>query len=234
VSLGIGPVAGTIDRVRAHAEQGYKRIKLKIMPGHDVAMVRAVRAEFPDLHLSVDANSCYTLADTNLLQRLDALDLDYIEQPLAWDDIADHAALQKRLITPICLDESIRTVVHARHALQADASRVMNIKVGRSGGYAESIRIHDLCAAFSVPVWCGGMLESGVGRAHNIHLSTLPNFSKPGDVSSASRYFSRDIVEQKLEATGGRMPVPDGVGIGVTLDHAFLDRVTTSTEAFGA
>jgi O-succinylbenzoate synthase len=110
----------------------------------------------------------------------------------------------------------------------------MNIKVGRSGGYAESIRIHDLCAAFSVPVWCGGMLESGVGRAHNIHLSTLPNFSKPGDVSSASRYFSRDIVEQKLEATGGRMPVPDGVGIGVTLDHAFLDRVTTSTEAFGA
>jgi O-succinylbenzoate synthase len=143
VSLGIGPVAGTIDRVRAHAEQGYKRIKLKIMPGHDVAMVRAVRAEFPDLHLSVDANSCYTLADTNLLQRLDALDLDYIEQPLAWDDIADHAALQKRLITPICLDESIRTVVHARHALQADASRVMNIKVGRSGGYAESIRIHD-------------------------------------------------------------------------------------------
>lgn len=234
VSLGIGPIPGTIDRVRAHAQQGYKRIKLKIMPGHDVAMVRAVRNEFPDLHLSVDANSCYTLADTALLQRLDGLDLDYIEQPLAWDDIADHATLQKRLTTPICLDESIRTVVHARHALQSDASRVMNIKVGRSGGYAEAIRIHDICAAFSVPVWCGGMLESGVGRAHNIHLSTLPNFSKPGDVSSASRYFVRDITEQQLEATDGRMPVPEGPGIGVTLDHTFLESVTVSIERFGA
>jgi o-succinylbenzoate synthase len=234
VSLGIGSVPDTIARVSAHAEQGYKRIKLKIMPGHDVAMVRAVRAEFPDLHLSVDANSCYTLADTGLLQGLDGLALDYIEQPLAWDDIADHATLQKRLVTPICLDESIRTVVHARHALQADASRVMNIKVGRSGGYASAIRIHDLCAAFSVPVWCGGMLESGVGRAHNIHLSTLPNFTKPGDVSSASRYFARDIVEQKLEAVAGRMPVPQGAGIGVTLDRRFLDSVTMGTERFGA
>jgi o-succinylbenzoate synthase len=234
VSLGIGPIAGTVDRVRTHAGQGYKRIKLKIMPGHDVALVRAVRQEFPDLHLSVDANSCYTLADTALLQRLDAFDLDYIEQPLAWDDIADHALLQKRLATPICLDESIRTVVHARHALQADASRVMNIKAGRSGGHSESIRIHDLCAAFSVPVWCGGMLESGIGRAHNIHLSTLPNFTRPGDVSSASRYFARDITEQRLEATEGRMPVPEGAGIGVTLDRAFLDSVTVGTERFGA
>lgn len=234
VSLGIGPIAGTIDRVRAHAEQGYKRIKLKIMPGHDLAMVAAVRAAFPDLHLSVDANSCYSLADTALLQRLDGLNLDYIEQPLAWDDIADHATLQRRLATPICLDESIRSVVHARHALQTDASRVMNIKVGRSGGYAESIRIHDLCAAFSVPVWCGGMLESGVGRAHNIHLSTLPNFTKPGDVSSASRYFACDITEQRLEATDGRMPVPAGPGIGVTLDRAYLDRVTVGSERFGA
>ncbi len=233
VSLGIGPIAGTIERVRDHAMQGYKRIKLKIMPGHDVAMVRAVRAEFPELHLSVDANSCYTLADTALLQRLDGLELDYIEQPLAWDDIADHATLQQRLATPICLDESIRSAVHARHALQADASRVMNIKVGRSGGYADAIRIHDLCAAFSVPVWCGGMLESGVGRAHNIHLSTLPNFTKPGDVSSASRYFARDITEQRLEATEGRMPVPEGAGIGVTLDRAFLDSVTVGTERFG-
>lgn len=232
VSLGIGPIAGTIDRVRQHAEQGYRRIKLKIMPGHDVAMVRAVRAEFPNLHLSVDANSCYTLADTALLQRLDGLDLDYIEQPLAWDDIADHATLQRRLTTPICLDESIRTVTDARQALQADASRVMNIKVGRSGGHAEAIRIHDLCAAFSVPVWCGGMLESGVGRAHNIHLSTLPNFTRPGDVSSASRYFARDITEQQLEATDGRMPVPPGAGIGVTLDLPFLNSVTTGIERF--
>jgi o-succinylbenzoate synthase len=233
VSLGIGPIDTTIDRVRTHVDLGYKRIKLKIMPGHDVEMVSAVRAAFPDVHLSVDANSCYTLADTALLKRLDGLSLDYIEQPLAWNDIHDHATLQARITTPICLDESIKSVAEARKALQTDASRVMNIKVGRSGGYLESQRIHDLCAAFNVPVWCGGMLESGIGRAHNIHLSTLPNFTKPGDVSSASRYFARDIIVEKLEATEGRMPVPPGPGIGVHLDHDFLATVTLSTESFG-
>jgi o-succinylbenzoate synthase len=233
VSLGIGPIASTIDRVRVHVDLGYKRIKLKIMPGHDVTMVTAVRAAFPDAHLSVDANSCYTLADTALLQRLDGLALDYIEQPLAWNDIHDHATLQSRMTTPICLDESIKGVAEARKALQSDASRVMNIKVGRSGGYIESLRIHDLCAAFNVPVWCGGMLESGVGRAHNIHLSTLPNFTKPGDVSSASRYFAQDITVEKLEAVDGRMPVPAGPGIGVQLDLDFLAAMTLSSESFG-
>ncbi len=233
VSLGIGPIDVTIDRVRAHVDLGYKRIKLKIMPGHDVEMVSAVRAAFPDVHLSVDANSCYTLVDTALLKRLDGLSLDYIEQPLAWNDIHDHATLQARITTPICLDESIKSVAEARKALQTDASRVMNIKVGRSGGYLESKRIHDLCAAFNVPVWCGGMLESGIGRAHNIHLSTLPNFTKPGDVSSASRYFARDIIVEKLEATDGRMPVPPGPGIGVHLDLDFLAAMTLSTESFG-
>lgn len=234
VSLGISDTESTIDRVRSHQEQGYKRIKLKIMPGHDVAMVRAVRTAFPDLHLSVDANCCYTLADTALLQQLDGMALDYIEQPLAWNDIHDHAVLQTRLTTPICLDESIRGVPEARKALQSDASRVMNIKVGRSGGYTASLQIHDLCAAFDVPVWCGGMLESGIGRAHNIHLSTLPNFRKPGDVSSASRYFARDIIEEKLEARSGEMPVPPGPGIGVTPDWDFLRTMTLSTEGFGA
>jgi o-succinylbenzoate synthase len=233
VSLGIGPIADTIERVRSHVALGYKRIKLKIMPGHDVDMVRAVRAAFADVALSVDANSCYTLADTALLQRLDGLALDYIEQPLAWNDIHDHATLQGRLRTPICLDESIKGVAEARKALQTDASRVMNIKVGRSGGYIESLRIHDLCAAFNVPVWCGGMLESGVGRAHNIHLSTLPNFTKPGDVSSASRYFARDITVERLEAVDGRMPVPPGPGIGVQLDLDFLAAMTLSSETFG-
>jgi o-succinylbenzoate synthase len=219
--------------VRSHVALGYKRIKLKIMPGHDVDMVRAVRAAFADVALSVDANSCYTLADTALLQRLDGLALDYIEQPLAWNDIHDHATLQGRMRTPICLDESIKGVAEARKALQTDASRVMNIKVGRSGGYIESLRIHDLCAAFNVPVWCGGMLESGVGRAHNIHLSTLPNFTKPGDVSSASRYFARDITVERLEAVDGRMPVPPGPGIGVQLDLDFLAAMTLSSETFG-
>ncbi|MFC3182090.1 o-succinylbenzoate synthase [Cypionkella sinensis] len=234
VSLGIGPIDSTMQRIASHLDQGYKRIKLKVKPGHDLALLRAARAEFPAAHLTVDANSCYTLADTALLQQMDAFDLDYIEQPLAWDDIHDHATLQTRLRTPICLDECIRTVDHARKALQTDAARVVNIKVGRVGGYANALRIHDLCEAFAVPVWCGGMLESGIGRAHNIHLSTLPNFTKPGDTSSASRYFMRDIIEQKLETTAGRMPVPQGAGIGVTLDLDYLKTATLSHESITA
>ncbi|MBS0563181.1 MAG: o-succinylbenzoate synthase [Proteobacteria bacterium] len=233
VSLGIGPVDGTIERVKAHLDQGYKRIKLKIMPGHDLALVRAVRDRFPDAHLTVDANSSYTLADTALLARLDAFALDYIEQPLAWDDIHDHAVLQARLKTPICLDECIRSVAHARKALQTDAARVINIKVGRVGGYQAALGIHDISAAFDVPVWCGGMLESGVGRAHNIHLSTLPNFTRPGDTSSASRYFTRDIIAERLESRDGRMPVPKGAGIGVTLDHDFLATVSSEIQRVG-
>lgn len=234
VSLGIAPVTETLGRVASHVEQGYKRIKLKIKPGHDAAVVTAVRGEFPDVALSVDANSAYSLADTGKLQRLDRFGLEYIEQPLAWNDIQDHATLQQRISTPVCLDESIRSAKDARKALQIDAGRVINIKVGRAGGYLESLRIHDLCASFDVPVWCGGMLESGIGRAHNIHLSTLPNFTKPGDTSSASRYFARDLIEEKLEAVDGRMAVPAGLGIGVTPDWAFIDTITLSSESFSA
>lgn len=234
VSLGIEPISGTIDRVADHLQQGYKRIKLKVKPGHDIALLEAVRRAFPDAHLTVDANCSYTLADTSLLARMDDFALDYIEQPLAWDDIHDHATLQSRLKTPICLDECIRTVEHARKALVSDAARVINIKVGRSGGHTAARRIHDLCQAFSVPVWCGGMLEGGVGRAHNIHLSTLPNFTRPGDTSSASRYFTRDIIAEKLEAKGGRMSVPKGPGIGVTLDLDYLAHATLSYEEFRA
>lgn len=234
VSLGIGSIEDTLGRVADHLAQGYKRIKLKIKPGHDLRLLKAVRAAFPDIHLTADANSAYSLADSTLLARLDDFDLDYIEQPLAWNDIHDHAVLQGRIKTPICLDESIRSPEDARKALQADAARVINIKVGRSGGHANAIRIHDLSAAFSVPVWCGGMLESGIGRAHNIHLSTLSNFSKPGDTSSSSRYFHRDIVEEKLETIDGRMPVPAGPGIGVRLDDDFLRTVAISHESFRA
>jgi O-succinylbenzoate synthase len=232
VSLGIGPVASTLERVAAHLDQGYKRIKLKVKPGHDLALLAAVRRDFPKAHLTVDANCCYTLADTDLIRAMDDFALDYIEQPLAWDDIHDHATLQARIRTPICLDECIRTVEHARKALQSDAARVINIKVGRSGGHAAARRIHDLCEAFAVPVWCGGMLESGIGRAHNIHLSTLPNFTKPGDTSSASRYFTRDIIAERLETVAGRMPVPQGPGIGVTLDHEVLASATLSQQEF--
>ncbi len=234
VSLGIGTIGDTVERVRSHVEQGYKRIKLKIKPGHDVALVSAVRKHFPDIALSVDANSAYTLADTKVLKALDPFNIDYIEQPLAWNDIHDHATLQKRIETPICLDESLRGVRDVRKALQIDAGRVINIKVGRVGGYLESMRIHDLCAAFDIPVWCGGMLESGIGRAHNIHLSTLPNFCKPGDTSSASRYFARDLIVEKLEAVDGRMAVPlNGPGIGVSLDRDFIETITLSSESFG-
>lgn len=234
VSLGIGPIAGTLDRVAAHLQQGYKRIKLKVKPGHDIALLRAVRHDFPEAHLTVDANCCYTLADTALLQRMDDFALDYIEQPLAWDDIHDHATLQQRIRTPLCLDECIRTVDHARKALQTDAARVINIKVGRVGGHSAARQIHDLSQSFQVPVWCGGMLESGIGRAHNIHMSTLPGFTKPGDTSSASRYFTRDIIEQKLETEAGRMPVPPGPGIGVTLDLDYLKTATLAVQDFAA
>lgn len=234
VSLGIGPVAQTLERVAAHLDQGYRRIKLKVKPGHDIALLEAVRRQFPQAHLTVDANCCYTLADAALIARMDDFALDYIEQPLAWDDIHDHATLQARLRTPLCLDECIRTVDHARKALQTDAARVINIKVGRVGGHLAARQIHDLAQAFQVPVWCGGMLESGVGRAHNIHLSTLPNFTKPGDTSSASRYFTRDIVEQKLETVDGRMPVPQGAGIGVSLDLDYLPHATLSLQDFTA
>ncbi len=234
VSLGIGPISGTLDRVASHLQQGYKRIKLKVKPGHDIGLLRAVRDTFPAAHLTVDANCCYTLADSALIGQMDDFGLDYIEQPLAWDDIHDHATLQQRIRTPLCLDECIRTVDHARKALQTDAARVINIKVGRVGGHAAARQIHDLCQSFHVPVWCGGMLESGIGRAHNIHLSTLPGFTKPGDTSSASRYFTRDIIEQKLETEGGRMPVPQGAGIGVTLDLDYLKTATLSVQELSA
>ena len=232
VSLGIGPIEGTIERARAHLALGYKRIKLKIKPGHDVRLMEAVRKALPDAHLTADANSAYTLGDMDIMLALDDFGLDYIEQPLAWDDIHDHAVLQPRMKTAICLDECIRTAQHARKALESGATRVINIKVGRVGGYLESRRIHDLCAASNAPVWCGGMLESGVGRAHNIHLSTLANFTKPGDTSSSSRYFAKDIVNEPLEAENGRMKVPPGPGTGVTLDRPFLDKVTVSEEHF--
>lgn len=231
VSLGLADLPVTIERVGAALAAGYRRVKLKIRRGHDLALVEAVRARFPEARLTVDANTDYRLGDLPLLAQMDRFGLDYIEQPLAHDDIHDHAALQARLLTAICLDESIRSAADARKALVLGAARVINIKVGRVGGFGPARAIHDLCAAFDVPVWCGGMLEAGIGRAHNIHLATLPNFSKPGDTSSASRYFARDIINEPLEAEDGLMAVPrHGPGVGVTLDRAFLDRVTAASE----
>jgi O-succinylbenzoate synthase len=233
VSLGIADIPTTLDRVRSAVEGGYRRIKLKIKRGHDLDLLAAIRAEFPKVKLTVDANTDYRMADLPQLKAMDEFALDYIEQPLAFDDILDHAKVQAHLLTAICLDESIRSATDARHALVAEAARVINIKVGRVGGFGAARAIHDLCAAFDVPVWCGGMLESGIGRAQNIHLATLPNFTKPGDTSSSSRYFAQDIVNEPLEAEAGLMAVPrHGPGLGVTLNPAVLDRVTSQTEVF--
>ncbi|MGA0617281.1 o-succinylbenzoate synthase [Paracoccus sp. KR1-242] len=233
VSLGIADIPTTLERVATAVEGGYRRVKLKIRRGHDLELLAAVRNAFPTIKLTVDANTDYRLPDLPLLKTMDQFGLDYIEQPLAFDDIDDHSRIQRHLLTAICLDESIRSATDARKALVAEAARVINIKVGRVGGFGPARAIHDLCAAFDVPVWCGGMLESGIGRAHNIHLASLPNFSKPGDTSSASRYFKRDIVEQQLEAVGGLMPIPrHGPGLGVTLDRPYLDSVTSQRQDF--
>lgn len=233
VSLGIKAIPQTLADVRSHVQQGYRRIKLKVRPGHDLRLLQAVRAEFPDIHLTVDANCCYSLADLPVLRAMDHFGLDYIEQPLAWNDLHDHVRLQAALATPICLDECIRSLADCRKALVSDAGRVINIKVGRLGGHSVARQVHDLCLAHDVPVWCGGMLEAGIGRAHNIHLSTLEQFSRPGDTSSASRYFARDILCERLETQDGLMPIPaSGAGIGVTPDWDFIDSITLSREIF--
>jgi O-succinylbenzoate synthase len=233
-SLGINSVPATVDSVRAHVEQGYQRVKLKIEPGHDVDVLAAVRAEFPDIKLTVDANSAYTLDMVDTLRQIDGFGLHYIEQPLHWDDLTDHAALARQMRTPICLDETLTSSARTKAALDLAACSVVNVKVGRVGGLAEVQRIHDLCVARNVPMWCGGMLETGIGRAHNIHLATMPGFTYPGDTASASRTYSRDIVEQPLEAVDGVMAVPSGPGIGVTLDMPFVQECTESVEVFRA
>jgi len=229
VSLGISPtVPETVENVRKHVAQGYRRIKLKIEPGCDAERLAAVREAFSDITLTVDANAAYTLADADALRALDAFRLDYMEQPLHHEDLVAHAALARTLKTPICLDESIRSEADAKAAIQLGACKVINVKIGRVGGHGEAVRIHDAAREAGFPVWCGGMLEAGVGRAHNVALASLPGFSKPGDTSSSSRYFEEDIVEPALEATDGRMPVPAGPGTGVTVRQDVLARFTTA------
>lgn len=230
VSLGLQPtVAETVAIVERHVAQGYRRIKLKIEPGADVDRVAAVRGAFPDLALTVDANAAYTLESCGPLLALDRFGLDYIEQPLHHEDLVDHAELARRLATPICLDESIRSAADVAAAVALGACRVVNVKIGRVGGHGESLRIHEVARAAGVPLWCGGMLESGVGRAHNIAAASLPGFTKPGDTSSSSRYFEEDLVEPRPEAAEGLMPVPSGPGIGVEVRRDVLARFTRET-----
>jgi O-succinylbenzoate synthase len=215
VSLGIEANTGAlVDQIEQRLEEGYRRIKLKIAPGHDVETVDAVRERFPDVPLQVDANSAYMLDDLPTLKRLDAFNLLLIEQPLAHDDIVDHARLQAELATPVCLDESIHSAADARKALDLKACRVINIKVSRVGGLLEAKRIHDHCLARGVPVWCGGMHEFGIGRAANVALASLPGFTLPGDISGSDRYYREDLVEPPIRATRGTVPVPCRPGLG--------------------
>ncbi|GAA2079185.1 o-succinylbenzoate synthase [Actinomadura alba] len=231
VSVGImDSIPELLDAVAGYIAEGYVRIKLKIEPEWDVAPVRAVRERFgDDLLLQVDANAAYTLADARRLARLDDFDLLLIEQPLADDDLVQHARLAQMIKTPVCLDESIESAAHAAAAISLGAAAIINIKPGRVGGYLEARRIHDLCQAHGVPVWCGGMLETGLGRAPNVALAALPGFTLPGDTSASRRYYAADITEP-FELDDGHLDVPVGPGIGVDPLPERLDEFTTSAE----
>ena len=229
ISIGIQPdpqalVTRALDAVKA----GYRKIKLKVKPGADVEFIAAVREALgADAPLMVDANNAYTVDDFDHLARFDAFDLVMVEQPLAWDDLVRHAALQQRMTTPICLDESITSLQRAEDMVRLGSGRIVNIKPARVGGFAASRAIHDFCAGRGIPVWCGGMLESGVGRAYNVALASLPNFSLPGDLSPSARYWERDIVTPEWTMTDGMVAVPrDCVGIGIAVDLGRVDNLT--------
>ena len=228
VSLGIREnPAALVKRVTEELRSGYQRIKLKIKPGKDYDYVAAVRKEFPDIRLSVDANSAYELADADHLKKLDEFNLLMMEQPLQWDDIYAHSKLQAQLKTSICLDECIYNTRHALTAIELKACRIINIKLGRVGGHTEARKIQKACCERSVPVWCGGMLETGVGRSHNIAMSTLPGFSLPGDVSASSRYWSEDIIDPPVEVTAaGTIRAPKTPGIGYAVRRDLIDKLT--------
>src|SRR5690349_13381710 len=231
VSVGIQrDPAALVDAVRGYLDEGYVRIKIKIKPGRDVADTAAVRDAFGGIPLQVDANSAYTLADADTLAELDRFDLLLIEQPLQEDDLVDHAALGRRLRTPICLDESIVSAKAAADALALGAASIINIKAGRVGGYLEAVAIHDLCREASIPVWCGGMLETGIGRAANAALAALPGFTLPGDVSASSRFYARDIVTEPAVLEDGHVRVPTGHGLGVEIDPVALEDFTVVRE----
>jgi O-succinylbenzoate synthase len=226
VSVGIHPtIPALLETVGGYLAQGYRRIKLKIKPGWDIAPVRAVRDRFGDVPLQVDANTAYTLSDANHLAELDSFGLLLIEQPLPEEQVLAHADLAKVMRTPICLDESITSAQAAEDAIRLGACRIVNIKPGRVGGYLEGRRIHDVCASHGVPVWMGGMLETGLGRAGNVAMAAMSNFTLPGDTSASDRYYRRDITEPFV-LQDGRLKVPAGPGLGVSIDEDFLDEVT--------
>jgi O-succinylbenzoate synthase len=234
VGIGIqATLSDLLKRIESFLAEGYRRIKIKIKPGWDLSVVREVRRVFPHILLMVDANSAYTLDDTELFVALDEYRLLMIEQPLGYDDIVDHARLQSQIQTPVCLDESIHTPDHARQALDMESCRIINIKPGRVGGLHRAKQIHDLCQERGASVWCGGMLETGIGRAHNVALASLPNFQLPGDISASKRYYEQDLVWPPFEITPeGMMAVPQGPGIGVEVDEERLEKVTVRNLEF--
>ncbi len=228
VSIGIQKNLYTLlEVVEGYLKEGYQRIKIKIKPGYDIDPVKAIRKNFPHIFFQVDANSIYSLEDSEQLKKLDDYDLLLIEQPLAHDDIYQHSKLQKIINTPVCLDESITSPQHAAFALEIDACRNINIKPSRVGGLTEARKIHDLCVANSVPVWCGGMLETGIGRTFNAALASLPGFTLPGDISTNDRYFERDIVLNPFKLNyDGTLDVPELPGCGAIVDEDFLETIT--------
>jgi O-succinylbenzoate synthase len=236
VSIGIqsSPLE-LIKKVEAYLAEGYKRIKIKISPGNDIQFVKALRKEFPNILLQVDANSAYELKHIDIFKEMDDYNLLLIEQPLGYEDIYDHSKLQRELKTPICLDESIHSLDDTRAAIELDSCRIINIKPGRVGGFTESKLIHDYCASKKIPVWCGGMLESGIGRAGNVALASMPNFTLPGDISASKRYYKEDIVEPEFFVNiDGTMNVPTKPGIGVEVNIKRLDRVTVFKKEYSA
>jgi o-succinylbenzoate synthase len=232
VSIGLQPApSALLEKIERELSAGYQRIKIKIKPGHDIALVEAVRARFPDIPLMVDANSAYRLSDAPMIRELDRFKLMMIEQPLAHDDIVQHARLQREIATPICLDESIRSSDDALHAIEVGACRIINIKLGRVGGHMEARRVEQVCRERAIPVWCGGMLEAGIGRAHNIALSTLSGFLLPGDVSASARYWDEDIIDPAVTVTNrGTIVPPSGPGIGFAVKRDRIEKLTVRSK----
>jgi o-succinylbenzoate synthase len=234
VSIGIqSSVEVLLEKIAREVSAGYQRIKVKVKPGWDVNVLDRIRDEFPRISLMADANSAYTLSDLNHLKQFDRFYLMMIEQPLGWDDIIDHARLQRELSTPICLDESIHSADDARKAIELGACKIINVKLGRVGGFTSARRLHEVCRTSNIPVWCGGMLESGIGRAHNVAMSSLPGFTLPGDVSASRRYWTEDIIAPEVTVSAqGTIRVPQTPGLGYEPDLDRIEKVTTRKEQF--
>jgi O-succinylbenzoate synthase len=234
VSIGIqNSIEELLEKIEREVAAGYQRIKVKVKPGWDVEVLERIRGGFPRLPLMADANSAYTLADLAHLKQFDRFWLMMIEQPLGWEDIVDHARLQREISTPICLDESIHSADDARKAIEIGACKIINIKLGRVGGFTSARQVHDVCRAKNVPVWCGGMLETGIGRAHNVVLSSLPGFTLPGDISASKRYWTEDIIDPEVTVTAqGTIRVPRTPGVGYSPNLERIEKATARKESF--